>query len=133
MSTPMAGLWAVPAALLAREPDAERQGRGFGLIGYDVHARDGEIGKVSEASDDVDAGHLVVDTGWWIFGRSSLIPAGAITDVDHEAATVTVDLTKDEIKDAPEFDEETYKTDGYRSQVGSYYEQRKAEAFRSYV
>jgi hypothetical protein len=100
----MAGLWAVPAVLLPAESEAERSGRGFGLVGYDVQARDGAIGKVSEASDDVDAGHLVVDTGWWIFGRSSLIPAGAIRDVDHEAASVTVDLTKDEIKDAPEYD-----------------------------
>src|SRR3712207_2073012 len=99
MSTPMAGLWAVPAALLAQPAAPREGGQGFGLMGYEVHARDGDVGKVSEASDDTDAGHIFVDTGWWIFGRSSLIPAGAISSIDHEAATVTVDLTKDEIKD----------------------------------
>ena len=33
------------------------------VVGYDVEALDGEIGKVSTASRETDDAHLVVDTG----------------------------------------------------------------------
>jgi stress response protein YsnF len=34
---------------------------------------------------------------------------------------VYVGLTKDQIKNAPKFDESTYRDDAYRSSVGDYY------------
>lgn len=40
-----------------------------GLVGYKVHATDGDIGKVDEANDEVGSAQIVVDTGPWIFGR----------------------------------------------------------------
>ena len=52
---------------------------------------------------------LVVDTGGWLFGRMSVIPAAAVRVVNDESQTVQVDLTKQQIKDAPEFD----KSAGY--------------------
>jgi len=69
----------------------------------------------------VGASYLVVDTGSWIFGKKVLLPAGLIRDVDFDAETVYVSRTKDEIKDAPEFDPDTYRSEEYRSQVGGYY------------
>ncbi|MDX6454217.1 MAG: hypothetical protein QOD48_324, partial [Gaiellaceae bacterium] len=36
------------------------------LTGFSVEARDGGIGKVDEASNDVGASYIVVDTGVWI-------------------------------------------------------------------
>ena len=48
------------------------------LAGYDVEAMDGGIGKIDEASYDVGAGYIVVDTGPWIFGKKVLLPAGVI-------------------------------------------------------
>jgi len=41
---------------------------GGDLIGYSVVARDGEIGKVDEATVTAGSSHVVVDTGPWIFG-----------------------------------------------------------------
>jgi hypothetical protein len=35
-----------------------------------------------------------------------------------------VNRTKDEIKNAPEFDEATYRDEAYQSQVGDYYSAR---------
>ena len=51
-------------------------------MGYRVHASDGDIGKVDEASNAVDESSIVVDTGPWIFGRKVILPAGTIQRVD---------------------------------------------------
>jgi hypothetical protein len=91
------------------------------LIGYQVEASDGGIGKIDEASYDVGSGYIVVDTGPWIFGKKVLLPAGIIDRVDHSEETVWVNRSKDEIKNAPELDEKTYRSDDYRDEVGSYY------------
>jgi len=91
------------------------------LSGFSVEAIDGSIGKIDEASNDVSASYVVVDTGPWIFGKKVMLPAGVIRDVDPDAQTVFVNRTKDQIKNAPEFDEHKYRDTGYRSQLGSYY------------
>ncbi|NIK58662.1 PRC-barrel domain-containing protein [Kribbella shirazensis] len=64
---------------------------------------------------------LVVDTGPWIFGRKVLLPAGVVDRVDTEERKVFVDRTKDEIKDAPEYDETAGVNDDYRTRLGGYY------------
>jgi hypothetical protein len=94
---------------------------GASLTGYKVEAADGSIGKVDEASHEVSAQCLVVDTGPWIFGKKVLIPAGTVNHIDHEEEKVYVDRTKDQIKSAPEFDQDTYQDPMYRDKVGGYY------------
>jgi hypothetical protein len=96
-------------------------GRGVDLAGYNVEAVDGGIGKVDEASYDVGASWLVVDTGPWIFGKKVLLPAGVIDRIDVDEERIYVGRTKDQIKNAPEFDESTFRDDAYRAEVGSYY------------
>ncbi len=95
---------------------------GTDLVGFSVEAIDGGIGKVDEASNDVGASYIVVDTGPWIFGKKVLLPAGLVREVDLDSETVFVDRSKDEIKDSPEFDPDTYRDEAYRAQVGGYYE-----------
>ncbi len=91
------------------------------LTGFSVEARDGGIGKVDEATLDAGASFLVVDTGPWIFGKKVLIPAGVVDRVDYDTETVFVDRTKDEIKNAPEYDETIAGDPEYREQLGTYY------------
>ena len=91
------------------------------LTGFGVEALDGGIGKIDEASYDVGAGYIVVDTGPWIFGKKVLLPAGVVDRVDRDDEKVYVARTKDQIKNAPEFDEDTYRESGYRDELGSYY------------
>jgi hypothetical protein len=91
------------------------------LAGFKVEALDGSIGKIDEATNDVGAGYIVVDTGPWIFGKKVMLPAGVIKDIDLDTETVFVNRTKDEIKNAPEFDEDRYRDDVYRGDVGTYY------------
>ncbi len=75
------------------------------LVGYDVEATDGSIGKVDAKSNEASSSYVVVDTGFWIFGKKRLIPAGAVTAADHERKTVSVSMTKDEIKNAPDYND----------------------------
>ena len=109
---PMPGLWNWPDPL----PDSEFAepalgGEGPDYAGYKVVANDGEIGHIDSFAIAPDEGHIVVDTGRWLFGRMSLIPAAAVRVVNDESQTVQVDLTKQQIKDAPEYD----KSAGYRA------------------
>jgi hypothetical protein len=90
------------------------------LAGFSVEALDGSIGKVDEATYDVGASHIVVDTGPWIFGKKVLLPAGVVRGIDETDETVFVNRTKDEVKHAPDYDE-SLLDDEYRSRVGAYY------------
>ncbi len=72
------------------------------LMGYDVEATDGHVGSVDESSADVGDSYLVVDTGLWIFGKKRVIPARAVKQVDVETKTLYLDMTKDQVKDAPD-------------------------------
>jgi hypothetical protein len=94
---------------------------GQDLTGFTVEALDGDIGKIDEATNEVGGSYIVVDTGPWIFGKKMLLPAGVLRDVDLDAQTVFVNRTKDQIKNAPEFDKDRYKDEGYRNEVGGYY------------
>jgi hypothetical protein len=91
------------------------------LTGFGVEALDGGIGKIDEASYDIGSSFIVVDTGPWIFGKKVMLPAGIIKRVDVEDETVYVDRTKEQIKDAPEFEEDRYRDDAYRDELGGYY------------
>jgi hypothetical protein len=91
------------------------------VTGFKVEALDGSIGKVDEATDEAGGSFIVVDTGPWIFGKKVMLPAGVIRDVDLDTETVFVNRTKDQIKNAPDFDEKLYRDQDYRNKVGGYY------------
>jgi hypothetical protein len=91
------------------------------LTGFKVEARDGGIGKIDEATYETGASFIVVDTGPWIFGKKVMLPAGVIGDVELDTETVFVNLTKDEIKNAPELDENRYRDESYRHELSGYY------------
>ena len=93
---------------------------GYDLAGYDVEATDGSIGNVDQATNDVSNAYVVVDTGFWIFGKKRLVPAGAISSVVHDDKKVHVAMTKDQIKGAPDYDAEHWNDDS-RTQHGDYY------------
>jgi hypothetical protein len=114
MTTPTTGIWMYRETIRI-QPD---------LSGYKVEARDGSIGKIDKASDAVGSACIVVDTGPWILGKKVMIPAGAVQDVDPDTETVFVDRTKDEIKNAPEYDEGKFNDPSYRDELGRYYGDR---------
>ena len=91
------------------------------LTGYHVEALDGGIGKIDEASNEIGSSYIVVDTGPWIFGKKVMLPAGVVMRVDKDEEKVYANRTKDQIKNAPEFDDNMIKDEGYRGRLGSYY------------
>lgn len=96
---------------------------GRDLDGYEVEASDGGIGKIDEHHSEPDAGYVIVDTGFWIFGKKRIIPAGVIRSVDHGERKVHVAMSKDDIKAAPDLDEATRGAeDWHRSSSGNYYD-----------
>lgn len=99
----------------------EQSWGGIDLTGFDVEAVDGGIGSVDEATADVGGSYIVVDTGPWIFGKKVMLPAGVIDRVDLDEGKIYVDRTKDEIKAAPEFDEDRLADEAYRSDLAGYY------------
>lgn len=94
---------------------------GSDIAGYKIAATDGDIGKVDKATYETDAASIVVDTGPWILGRKVLLPAGVVQSIDSEDEKVYVDRTKEEIKNAPEYDPDEPDDIGSRDQIGKYY------------
>ena len=92
-----------------------------GLAGFKVEATDGSVGEVAEAASEGGKSYLVVDTGAWLFSKKVVLPAGVVDRVDEDDEKVYVDRTKDEIKDAPEFDEARYTDAAYHDELGGYY------------
>ena len=101
---------------------------GVDLTGYSIEATDGSIGKVDEATNEVGASYVVVDTGPWILGKKVMLPAGVINRVDPEDETIFVDRSKDEMKNSPEFDETQYRDQAYRDELGGYYGSQRTSA-----
>ena len=91
------------------------------IRGYDVEAIDGSIGKIDDETLETNTGHIVVDTGPWIFGKKVMLPVGVLKTVDHVNEKVFVNRTKDEIKNAPEFDDLMRNDEKYRTELGTYY------------
>jgi hypothetical protein len=91
------------------------------LTGFACEAVDGRIGSIDEATFDVGASYLVCDTGPWIFGKKVLLPAGVIESIDTDGRTVHVSLTKEQIQNAPEFDENLRTDPAYHSELATYY------------
>jgi hypothetical protein len=68
------------------------------VVGYDVLASDGTIGKVDDNSFTAGAGYLVVKTGWWIFGKKHVVPTSLVTYIDDKQRKVFVHGTKAELR-----------------------------------
>ena len=97
-------------------------GASMDLTGFDVEATDGGIGKVDEATNETSASTLVVDTGFWIFGKKRMIPAGVVQRVDPGEKRIYVNMTKEQIKNAPDYDPDRHRDVDYRRDVGDYYQ-----------
>jgi hypothetical protein len=84
------------------------------VTGYHVRARDGEIGHVMEFVADEESWQipcLVVDTSNWWFGKKVAVAHAHVTDMDWAERVVAVDLSRDEVKSGPEYDDARSCTD----------------------
>lgn len=114
------GLWAMgPTPMLAVLPepaielgvaDEDVHLRSTAAVkGYDIRALDGTLGHVEDfLFDDGNWAirYLVVDTrNWWPGGKRVLIATLWLDAVDWATKTVSVQLTREQIRNAPAYDE----------------------------
>jgi hypothetical protein len=77
------------------------------VVGYHLHASDGDIGHVSGFLVDDETWavrYLIIDTSNWWLGHKALIAPAWIKGVHWSDQTVSIDLTRDSIKNAPPYD-----------------------------
>jgi len=75
--------------------------------GYDVQASDDSIGHIDDfiVEDDIwDVRYLVVDTSNWWFGKKVLVAPQWAKRISWEQKNVYVDMSRQTIKDSPEYD-----------------------------
>ncbi|WP_029918009.1 PRC-barrel domain-containing protein [Pelobacter seleniigenes] len=95
------------------------------LTGYNFQASDGDIGRLEEVYFDDQrwqVRYLVVRTGSWLLGRQVLLLPAAVVGIDDKNHSIQVDLTQQQIKDAPPVDSEEPVSRYYQQQYHSYYD-----------
>ena len=95
------------------------------ISGYTVVATDGQIGKVDKSMHQVANAYLIVDTGGWIFGDKVMLPAGVVSGVDHNTQRVFVERSKEQVKNAPDFNDALVDDPDFRASLGTYYGEGK--------
>jgi hypothetical protein len=76
------------------------------VSGYVVEASDGEIGHVVDfvVDDNWVLRYLVIDTRNWLPGRKVLVPMSKLESVQWSDRSISVEMTKEEISNSPEYD-----------------------------
>lgn len=113
-----------PPAEAPRDPEHPHLRSSDEVSGYHIAARDGEIGKVVDfIVDDSDwsVGYVTIDTRRWLSGRTVLISPAWIKAVDWPGRSITVDLDRDAIESAPEYDPSRLITAEYEARLLAHY------------
>ena len=112
MSTPMAAGSNAPTSVrrdaAMRRKDSDPHLRSCKVVmTYSIEASDGDIGRVQGMLVDEETWavrYLIVNTSNWWLGHHVLIAPQWIDDVRWSDATVSVNLTRQAVKDAPPYD-----------------------------
>jgi hypothetical protein len=94
------------------------------VIGYHIQATDGEIGHVEDLIADDDSWvirYMVVDTRNWLPGRSVLVSPAWIGEVSWASRKVYVDMSRENIRNSPEFDPAAPVNREYELRLYDYY------------
>jgi len=97
---------------------------GDDIKGYDVYtATDEKVGGIYDALVDETGRfrYLVIDTGFWVFGKKVLVPIGRVRmDYDRRRVYVT-GLTKDQVERLPEYSDNMTVDYDYEERVRGIY------------
>jgi hypothetical protein len=77
------------------------------VIGYHVHARDGDIGHVANfmfENQDWSLQYFVVDTSNWWLGKRVLIAVQAVNAVECSEQHIRLDLSREQVRISPVWD-----------------------------
>lgn len=110
---------------LTTDLDATTHLRSTGeVIGYHIHATDDDIGHVEDFIVDTATWHIrymVVDTKNWWPGKKVLVSPAWIEDISWLEEKVYVGLTRQTIKNSPEFDPSEPVNKTYETHLYDYY------------
>jgi hypothetical protein len=93
------------------------------VTGHHIHAVDGAIGHVTDFVIDEETWsirYLIVDTNYWWAGKRILISPQWIERISWDEAMVHVTLTREDIKQAPEYLPESLTRD-YETELHDHY------------
>jgi uncharacterized protein YrrD len=94
------------------------------VTGQKILATDGELGHVDDfIIDDQtwEIRYLIIETGNWWEGKKVLVSPQWIDSINAEEPSVSVNLSRDSIKQSPEYSEENLLTRDYESQLHRHY------------
>jgi len=94
------------------------------VIGYNIHASDGEIGHVEDFVLDDETWairYMVIDTRNWLPGRKVLISPKWLERVSWSESKVYVNLLRETIKQSPEYNEKSLLTRDYEIDLHRHY------------
>lgn len=95
------------------------------LLGYAIHATDGDIGTVCDLYFDDERWairYLVVDTGGWLTGRKVLISPRAVRECHWDDKILPVSLTKSQVQHSPDIDTDQAVSRQHEAEHLEYYE-----------
>jgi sporulation protein YlmC with PRC-barrel domain len=94
------------------------------VIGYRIFAADGRLGHVQDFIVDDETWRiccLAVDTEDWRSGKNVLLPPAWIGHVDWTGRSVTMNVTRNQVRNAPEWDPELPISRAFEEQLYRYY------------
>ena len=94
------------------------------VIGYDIEAIDGDIGKVEDFIIDDTTWRIhfmLVDTGNWFPGKKVLISPKWVKEIKWANSSVKVNVPVEHIKKSPEYDPRQEVSDSYEANLKNYY------------
>ncbi|HEV7368218.1 PRC-barrel domain-containing protein [Arenibaculum sp.] len=128
----MPGYMAVPPPQTAppvrhREEGDPHLRSGREVTGYYIGASDGDVGHVDDLLVEDDGWrlrYLLVDTVNWLPGRKVLVASDWIRSVSWSEQKIHVGLTREQVKNSPEYDEVAGVNRAYEEQLYAHYGER---------
>ncbi|MFD1452015.1 PRC-barrel domain-containing protein [Oceanobacillus sojae] len=96
---------------------------GSTLTNLNIHAVDGEIGKVKDLyfNDDWELRFIIVDTRKWLPGKKVLLPFHVQEEINLEEGYMKVDRHKETIRESPKVPEDNDLISSYQGTVLDYF------------
>jgi hypothetical protein len=98
------------------------------VLGYQIEARDGEIGYIEDFIFDDESWtlqYMVINTGGWLPGKRVLLAPSWVQQVNWNESEVRVDLNRETVKNSPEYNSAEALNLEYETELHDYYQQPK--------
>ena len=98
------------------------------VTGYGIAARDGHLGHVEDFLIDDETWkirYLAVDTRDWWPGKKVLLPLDWIGSVNWPDGTVTAEVTRDQVRNGPEWDPHEPISRAFEEELTRYYDRQR--------